>query len=104
MHIVFLPKLFPTQMLPDYTLPYILLSSLKNLTWRWSQGICIHREAGSLRDFDGHPGLRRTAEMCYLSVYALCQQRSWQIRTGWIERTNEEINEVGEEKMHFKMR
>ena len=89
MHIVLLPKLFPTQMLPDYTLLYILLSSLKNLTWRWFQSICIHREARSLRDSDGHPGLRRMGEICCLSVYALCQQRSWQIRTGWIQRTNE---------------
>ena len=55
MRIVFLPKLFPTQTLPDDTLLCMLLASLKNLTWRWFQSICICREARSfiLMDIQG---------------------------------------------------
>ena len=89
MHIVFLSKLFLTQTLPDYTLLYMLLASLKNLTWRWFQSICNCQEARSLRDSHEHPGLGALGKFAILSVSPLFQRRSRQILIGWVKRTNE---------------
>ena len=89
MHIVFLSKLFLTQTLPDYTLLYMLLASLENLTWRWFQSICTCQEARSLRDSHEHPGLGALGKFAILSVSPLFQRRSRQILIGWVKRTNE---------------
>lgn len=102
MHIVFVPKLFPTQMLSDYTFLYILLSSLKNLPWRWFQSICIHREARALMDAQGEDPW---GEFTILSVSPLHQQCvHGKFGLAGLKRMNEYINEVGEGKMPFKMR
>ena len=84
----FLPESFPTQLLPDYTLPYILLLSLKNLTWKWFQSICSHVKARFLRDCDGRPGLRLVGGICDF-VCASPVPATFMANSGWMDQDTE---------------